>query len=468
MFPYDPNAGKHALIFIAGFHLGIPLALCQTRKSAVCRKLCKIVPKSICERFLHKNRDTARKSIGWAEISEELSDSFPSRSTCFEVVSVDYEPETRFPLGKPLIIRHLKFFDVFNLPKFLQDAGFTFSADKYKLDNLIWICPSGIVLVAAKISSDIDDFISLGQFEDTIVEKYYAELAYIFTEVAEVIIDVLSTELLSSSLCCTSDIEKCKQGIYFRKRFSDLGRYDVLASGLASVSFLQDNHEARALYDDILIDIYYIDFFARENKEKLRIDYIDSSIESSDSSYLLIISIAYSSFVGLLWLVKHLGEQSRILQEGLLGISPLREGISSELKLFRIFCLQFINESRPISVRLTRPYMTCLEECWKQYRMHTLIDQVNGQLATLEKMFDWVEEDKKEVRNSKIGLAAVLLALISIAAVAAQLVSTIDVNSQLGVRERMVFIFIGFIIGILSTLGIYKLPIDRLRRIKWK
>ena len=86
-------------------------------------------------------------------------------------------------------------------------------------------------------------------------------------------------------------------------------------------------------------------------------------------------------------------------------------------------------------------------------------------------MFDWVEEVKKEVRNFKIGLAAVLLALISITAVAAQLVSTIDVNSQLGVGERILFIFIGFTIGILSTLGIYMLPIKwyaRLKRINWK
>ncbi|MBC8457361.1 MAG: hypothetical protein H8D67_05125 [Deltaproteobacteria bacterium] len=442
MFPYEPNAGKHTLIFIAGFHLGIPLALCQTRKST-----------------------------GWTEISEELSESFSSRSTRFEVISINYEPETKFPLGKPLIIQHLKFFDVFNLPKFLQDAGLSFSSDKYRLDNLIWICPSGIVLVIGKISSDIDGFISLDQFEDKIVEEHYAELTYIYTEVAEVIIGVLPTELLNSSLCCASDVEKCRRGIFFRRKFSELSRYGILASDLAAANFLRDDHEARALYDDILIDVYYIDFLAHEDKEKLRIGYVDSSIESSDPLYLLIIGIAYSSFVGLLWLMTHLGEQSRILQEGLLGISPLREGISSELKLFRIFCLQFINESSPINVRLTRPYMTCLEECWREYRMYTLVDQVNGQLVTLEKMFDWVEEVKKEVRNFKIGLAAVLLALISITAVAAQLVSTIDVNSQLGVGERILFIFIGFTIGILSTLGIYMLPIKwyaRLKRINWK
>lgn len=424
MFPNDTKAGKHTLVFIAGFHLGIPLAICQTPKS-----------------------------IGWAEISKELSESFSNHSTRFDVVSANYEPETKFPLGKPIIIRHLNFFDMFNLPEFLQQEGFSFSTDRYKLDNMIWICPSGAILVMGKISFDINDSINLFQFENNIVENHYAELAYIFTEVAEVIINIFPMELLSSSLCCSSDVEKCKKGIDLRKKSP--------STRIAYMSLLQDN-QVRALYDDILIDVYYIDFFIHENEGKIRVGYVDSLIQSSDPSYLFIISIAYSSFVGLLWLQKHLGEQSVILQQALTGMSPLREKTSSELKLFRIFCLQFINESSPISIRLTRKYMECLEDCWKQYRMHKLVDQVNSQLVTLEKMFEWIEEVRKEIRNYKIGLAAVLLAIISITAVSAQLVSTIDVNSLLGVNERIFLILIGFIIGILSTIVIYMLPISKL------
>ena len=192
--------------------------------------------------------------------------------------------------------------------------------------------------------------------------------------------------------------------------------------------------------------------------EKFRIEYDDSSIVSDDSSYIFYIHIAYSTFIGLLWLVKHLGEGLRRLQNIFIGQSPFKKGVSSELKLLRIFCLQFINESNPISIRLTRRYMECIEIFWKASRLSLLVNQINEQLAALEEMVDWIEGLEREARNFKIGIAAILLAVISITAVVAQLVSTIDVNSQLSGLERGYLILIGLVVGVLCTLGIYMLP----------
>jgi NADH:ubiquinone oxidoreductase subunit 4 (subunit M) len=93
--------------------------------------------------------------------------------------------------------------------------------------------------------------------------------------------------------------------------------------------------------------------------------------------------------------------------------------------------------------------------------MHQLVNQVNDQLMTFEKMFDWIDEISKEARNFKIGISAVLLALISIMAVIAQLVSTIDINYQLDEKNRFVLILCGFVIGVLCTLAIYMLPITK-------
>lgn len=123
---YDIKEDKHTLIFIAGFHLGIPLAICKTKKS-----------------------------IGWEEIREELKESFRVRSSLFKVVSVNYETETSFPLGKPLTIQYLNFFKVVNLPEYFQKPRFSSSNHQYELDNLIWVCPSGVVLVMARISFGI-------------------------------------------------------------------------------------------------------------------------------------------------------------------------------------------------------------------------------------------------------------------------------------------------------------------------
>lgn len=196
MFPYNKDnkqPEEYSLTFIAGFHLGIPLAICQTREST-----------------------------GWIEVRKELSESFSKESAPFELLSVDYEPETNFPLGKPVTIRFLKFFEVFNFKQFLQDEGLLLPPNQYKFDSLIWICPSGVVLVIGRIYCYQNRCISLSQFEN-IVEKHYAELAYVFTEVAKVILSLLPEDLSSISFCCTSDIQKCKNALDIRKEFSASG-----------------------------------------------------------------------------------------------------------------------------------------------------------------------------------------------------------------------------------------------------
>jgi amino acid transporter len=90
--------------------------------------------------------------------------------------------------------------------------------------------------------------------------------------------------------------------------------------------------------------------------------------------------------------------------------------------------------------------------------MDELIGQIQGQLETLEDMSNGIEELNKDVRNFKIGIAAVLLSLISITAVVAQLISTLDINMQLRIKERTFLILLGFIIGIFATIVIYVLP----------
>jgi len=221
------------------------------------------------------------------------------------------------------------------------------------------------------------------------------------------------------------------------------------------------------LFCDILKDVYYISFTPTENKTKHHIDYaascnigyVDTQIESFDKNYLHVISIAYSSFSGFLWIQRFLNEKSLLLQEELEKGRALKKKIkkiSDDLKLFRIFCLQFINESAPINIRLTRPYMECLEKCWEEYRMHNLTKYIDGQLETLDKMFNWIEENLKEEWNSKVVLIAFLISLISITAVVAQLISTVDFDNQiLDKPDRVLSILLGFLSGIFITTGIF-------------
>jgi uncharacterized Tic20 family protein len=108
--------------------------------------------------------------------------------------------------------------------------------------------------------------------------------------------------------------------------------------------------------------------------------------------------------------------------------------------------------------------MTRIEECWREFRLDRLANQVEGQLRTLEQMFDWIDESEKENRNFKIGLAAIILALISVSAVAAQLVSTIDFANTVDSDIRILLIALGFCLGLGCAFVIYLLPRRKARR----
>jgi len=127
-----------------------------------------------------------------------------------------------------------------------------------------------------------------------------------------------------------------------------------------------------------------------------------------------------------------------------------------------MFCLEFIDESEPTRIQLMGHYMECIAECWKSFRMNEISDQVRRQIATLEKMVLWVDQRAKEDRNFRIGFAAVVLALISIASVVAQLISTLDVLNQIRGQERLLLILIGFLLGIVCTIAIIFFPFARI------
>lgn len=63
-----------------------------------------------------------------------------------------------------------------------------------------------------------------------------------------------------------------------------------------------------------------------------------------------------------------------------------------------------------------------------------------------------------------------MLALVSVAAVAAQVLSTLDMHNRVGVDERIVLISLGFSIGLLVTIAITLWPVSgiRIRRLTSK
>lgn len=398
MFPNDKHAGRHSLIFMAGFHIGIPFAIYHPRAHSK-----------------------------WKEIKLKISQQISQGATLFKVVQMEYDPETNFPIGTPLAITHEDFFKVFRLPNYFRVKR-TFSQRTYKLDHLIWICPTGVVLVMAQISFTNEKIPSLAQLEK-IVEKHYAELSFVFIQVAAVIFADISIQELSPLLCSKEDVDLCKQAINYNGKLvpSDTSSRGKKLEGLGDS--ISNNPEIHSLYEriieTILVDVYFIHFEAA-HQESISIGYVHSSIRFRDRSHLPVLGIGFSIFVELLWIQKQLRTNLRMLQRGIIGMSQPKDESDAQLRLFRIFARLFVDESSPISVRLKARYMTRLEEFWKAERMDALVEQINGQLETLQTMFDWIQEGKSAALTLKLTVAGIFFTVLSVTSVVGTLISTFD------------------------------------------
>jgi hypothetical protein len=442
LFVDEGSVGKHSFSFIAGFHLGFPLAILHVKGAAA----------------------------GWLEIRNLLSNAFRKNPKDFHLISLDYDPETAFPLGKPLILQYEGFLESIGFAYDLEALGVPVKSGKYKFDHLVWICPSGVVLLIWRISTDDEKLyreLRSVMYDDNqydpskhyYVSLRYVDLANIFIQIAQIVRGAVSPNRLSIISETSSSVDD------FQKACSLLG--EIIRPNVSETSqlnlFLSDTikkkeRNARLLFEELLIDVYYLEVNQCTKDGEFRIGYMESILNTKDHQYSLTTAVIFSSFVGFLWLRGYLTEELQKLQQILASSKAVSSELLFRLRLFRIFCTQLINESSPISINLMYVYMSRIEQFCRESRVDELVGQIQGQLETLEGISNGIEELNKEIRNFKIGIAAVLLSLVSITAVVAQLISTLDINMQLRIKERTFLILLGFIIGIFATIVIYALP----------
>jgi hypothetical protein len=233
--------------------------------------------------------------------------------------------------------------------------------------------------------------------------------------------------------------------------------------GLRVVDEINQSDDLVALYEDILIDVYFLESRFQENVNEYRIDYRDTTLVSDDPDMILVIGLIYASFINLLWLRNLLIDETKMIQTESLDDYIKKRRNATDLRLLRMFILQFINQSSPTCILLTRRYIMTMETCWEEFRMHRLVANINDQVNTLDAMISAIEAKNEDIRNFRIGLAALLISVISIIAVVSDLINTIDVNLQLDILTRIRFILIGFTAGTLLVSIIYFFPLIKKR-----
>lgn len=424
----ESDANAQSMLFIAGFQLGIPLALCKTKNGGGWPTIREALTKKFCS--LEKDY----------YVIEEVFDEFPDADILAKV-----EPETNMPLDWPLRIEYIHFLKNFPVKTFCQNEKNNFSHESLTLKSEIWICPTGIVLIIGRISSPCKDVSHFNELSD-IIEDHYAELSYIYIQVASCILSCIKENKIKKVSHIHNDIK-------LLEKFIDQNEIINLNN-----EFIYSETNKKFL-ESIIDDIYYIEFIPNL-KNKNRIEYTDATIYNNIYTSIYIV-ISYYSFLNLRWLTKHLTHQTKILQESM--SNPSRSTGKNiiniqEMKSFRVFCLRLLNEIRPMSIRLKREYMEAMESFWEGSRMEKDVDLINSQLATIENIFEWIDATKKQIRDFKLTLGAIVLTIISISAVVAQLISTIDFNSEIDKNLRIILISGGSSFVALIILLIYIIP----------
>ena len=305
LFLNDESAEKHSFSFIAGFHVGFPLAVLQTKGAA-----------------------------GWLEIRDLLFKTFSESSKKFHVISSDYDPETIFPLGKPLIIQYDNFIEDICFISDLEALGVPVKSDKYKLDHLIWICSSGIVLLMWKIStnderlyrklrSTIYDNDQYDPSKHYYTSQRYVDLANIFIQISQIVRNAVSTPNLAFLFETSKHVDEFQRACLLLDNLAGFNVDETVQIKHLSNAIKKEKNN-RILFEELLIDVYYIEVNQCATDNDFQIGYIESILNTKDPQYILTTAAIYSSFVGFLWLRRYLAEELESLQQILASEKTMR------------------------------------------------------------------------------------------------------------------------------------------------
>lgn len=365
----EPSSRRRIIWAAASFHLPFPLGLISNPQLA-----------------------------DWESFGRSLLVELKARGNIQPVVC-NLGDFVNFPGGSPLICKDDKLLEEIPLAQRMAEADLIPSPDSVSLDHEIWLCHHGLVLINLRIELPGDFGFSTDQL-DLVVQSLYSKLALAYLSLAKRIIPACLQLFRNPPIILS---EKASAGL--QQIIATVGQ------PVDSVSLLED----------LVEDVYYIDCQSHEKDVSVEIDYFQSTIKCPAellAEYIIIILTSFVSFREMLWMLDFLSEKIKQMQLVLFDAGESRRDAVAAIRLIRLTCLKFINESSPISIRLTREFMECTESCWAEFRISKLASQIDSKIVTLVEIADWFEDAKKESRNFKIGLIGVLFATLSFISVA--------------------------------------------------
>lgn len=346
----------------------------------------------------------------WGQLSEWMVELLRKRYKAFEMSSACTDMFANFPGGNPVRIRYNMFWETIDLVGALITNGLMSTNSGLSLDHEIWLCPGGAVLLVGRLTFDGTCQYLTVKALDQVVQSIYCDFAKVFLVVVEALMP-FCREIVASGLMSSRKAQMQIVDFVMRPR---PGLGDEMEGQCPFFEY-------QGVLADLLEDVYYLDFLPEMGDETLNIGYFSSEICCAlgrREEYGTVFIAAFVAFREMLWMHESLAAFTDRMQTGLCDLRRTPSGDVASIRLVRLACMRFIDESRPMRIRLTREFMECIERCWNEFRMHDVVQQIRDQLSTLVETGEWFESIRNEIRNFRIAAVGVVFTALSFLSVA--------------------------------------------------
>lgn len=361
---------------------------------------------------------------------------------------MDSECTLNFPFGLPILLTCNDFNRHFDLKSFFINcpkAPCQISSWNHK----IYIYPTGIVLIEiemymqdGKFNLDLDEDLFLP------IENHYPELTNVFLRIWRIIEESIPKHFFSSFLCSSNHVQKVKRFIAEpdnpKKRELALDAY---------YTFVHESNTDNWNEWDVGY-VYSSSYFYGQDP---KMDKYDGFPGADEPLMADVIRLGYSMFPAMFYYDDCLDEKLDILRSSLFNKVRTSRQDLIDLKKFHIFSQQFATKTLPVKITLDKDFVNALEAFREEYEFNTMTNCLNSQLKLVEEYFQWFEVKQKEKNASKINFLALFFSVISLAAVTAQVIGTVDFKELIDVPQRAGLILASLILGVLCTIVLYQL-----------
>lgn len=340
--------------------------------------------------------------------------------------------EANLPLESWILLQYNNFDKEFPLSSFLTEDDEKYPAKD--IGHKIFVLPTGIVLIETEIifqEKIREKDLELDNNYFSPIEDHIDELEKVFLRVRDVILDSL-----------TESIKSTPQFLPVSENLADNYYLDTYYLFLKKIDSENQKSTNTAVFRYAYADVSFLSQ--------------DDDIEETFKLYpgcneALIVDIArvgYSIFVSLLLF-------QRLLDRCLYSLSnstkckksSAAKDLIEDIRMKRLYYLYFKSQTQPMSISLDKQFIEAIQKFLDVSGSEKLSAHIDVQLGAIEDYLEWHDGRERGRFNCKVSRIALWISVLSLTAVAAQVIGTVDFQLNWDQFSRSIIIGLSFALG---------------------